>query len=74
MRLPSPARTYHMAVFQARKAQVEIHARSVRPHALSDLGATSFPNTEALVRSEGSNETSHVAGQYRRNGNEADMA
>jgi hypothetical protein len=74
MRLLSPARTCHMGAYRTREPQREGPARQVPPHALLDLDATSFPNTEALVRSEGSDETSHVAGQYRRNGNEADMA
>jgi hypothetical protein len=49
MLLLSPARTRHMGVFRTREAQREAHAP---PHALLELNATIFPNTEAVVESE----------------------
>jgi hypothetical protein len=49
MRPLSPARTCHMAAFRTHEPQREAHARPTHPHALLELNATSFQNTEAVV-------------------------
>jgi hypothetical protein len=52
MRLLSAAGTCRMGAFRTHKLQRKASARPVRAHALLNLNATFFPNTEAVVRSE----------------------